>query len=121
LPEIDWRYRPDVHPLGGTLELQANSLAITRSAGQDTQRAFASARWDLRRMTGLGQIVTLTALARGDIYHSTGNSLTTTTSYQGLPGWQGRGVALGAIDMTWPLVGPALGGTQVLTPHVQIV
>ena len=37
--------------LGGAVELQANTLAITRAEGQDTQRAFARARWDLRRIT----------------------------------------------------------------------
>jgi hypothetical protein len=30
-------------------------------------------------------------------------------------------VVLGAVDMTWPLVGEAFGGTQVITPHVQVV
>ena len=41
--------------IGGKVELQANSLAILRIEGQDTQRAFASARWDLRRLTNWGQ------------------------------------------------------------------
>ncbi len=121
LPMIDYRRRIDEDVLGGKIELQANTLAISRSAGEDTQRAFASAQWNLRRMTDMGQIVTVTALARGDIYHSSGNALTTTAIYQGDPGWQGRGVALGAIDITWPLIGPALGGIQVLTPHFQMV
>ena len=40
--------------LGGTVELQVNTLAILRTDGQDTQRAFAGARWDLRRFTALG-------------------------------------------------------------------
>jgi len=30
-------------------------------------------------------------------------------------------VALGAVDVRWPLVGEFLGGTQVLTPRVQLV
>ena len=44
LPAIDARFRLDRPMLGGTLELQANSLAILRIEGQDTQRAFASAQ-----------------------------------------------------------------------------
>jgi LPS-assembly protein len=43
LPLIDYRYRMDDPVLGGKIELQANTLAITRTAGQDTQRAFARA------------------------------------------------------------------------------
>src|SRR5690606_4517120 len=116
LPLIDYRMRLDDPVLGGKLELQANSLAITRTEGQDTRRAFARAEWNLRRITGLGQEVTLTGLVRGDVYHSDGNLLTPTVSYRGTEGWQTRGVAIGAVDVKWPLVGGFMGGTQVLTP-----
>lgn len=121
LPLVDYRYRMDDPLLGGQVEFQANTLAITRTAGQDTQRAFARAEWNLRRITALGQEVTFTALVRGDIYHSDENETTLTPTYRGLPGWQTRGVAIGAVDLKWPFVGGFLGGTQVLTPRVQFV
>lgn len=121
LPLVDYRYRMDDPLLGGKMELQANSLAISRSSGQDTQRAFASARWDLRHFTGLGQEVTLTALVRGDVYHSDENGLTETAIYRGNPGWEARGIATAALDVKWPFIGGFLGGTQVLTPRVQMV
>ena len=122
VPAIDYRRRlDDPTGLGGTFELQANTLSLIRDKGQDTQRAFASARWDLKQLTGLGQIVTLTGLVRGDVYHSDENSLTPTVLYRGNPGWQTRGIAVAALDMQWPLIGEAFGGTQVLTPRVQIV
>ncbi len=121
LPVIDYRRRLSDPLLGGKIEVQANSLAITRTTGQDTQRAFASARWDLRRITGLGQEVTFTTLARGDVYHSDENALTATINYRGNPGWQTRGIATAAMDVKWPLLGPLLGGTQVLTPRFQVV
>jgi LPS-assembly protein len=122
LPVMDYRRRIADPWLGGQFELEANTLAITRTAGQDTQRAFTSAQYTLRRTTPWGQQITFTGLARADAYHSTDNSLTTTAIYQGLPGWQTRGVVLGAVDMTWPLVG-AVGtkGTQTITPHIQVV
>ena len=121
LPAIDYRKRLAGTVLGGTLQLQANTLALSRPDGQDTRRGFASARWDLRRITPLGQVVQFTALARGDLYHSQANDLTATPIYRGAPGWQSRGVALGAVDVSWPLVGGLFGGTQVLTPRVQLV
>ena len=121
LPLIDYRRRLDDPILGGKVQLQLNSLAITRSSGQDTQRAFAGAQWDLRRVTGMGQEVTLTALVRGDVYHSDENNLTATAIYRGNPGWQARGVALGALDVKWPFVGEIFGGTQIFTPRFQIV
>jgi LPS-assembly protein len=121
LPEIDYRLRIDDPLLGGNIQLQANSLAIGRTDGQDTQRAFASARWDLRTLTGLGQEVTFTALARGDVYHSDENASTTTIVYRGSSGWQGRGIFAAAADVKWPFVGQAFGGTQIFTPRVQLV
>lgn len=121
LPVIDYRRRFDDPVLGGKFELQANTLGITRTDGQDTQRAFASGHWTLRRITGWGQEVTLTGLVRGDVYHSDENASTATVIYQGDPGWQARGVATAAVDVKWPLVGQAFGGTQVLTPRFQLV
>ncbi len=121
LPIIDYRQRLADPILGGQIELQLNTVAIGRTAGQDTQRAFAGARWDLRGLTGLGQEVTLTALVRGDVYHSDENLLTAIPGYRGESGWQARGIAAVAADMRWPFIGEFMGGTQTLTPRVQIV
>ncbi len=121
LPVVDYRRRLAEPVLGGTVELQANSLAITRSEGQDTQRAFARGQWTLRRVTPLGQEVTLTGLLRGDVYHSSDNLLTDTPAYRGEDGWQARAMAVGAVDVKWPFAGGFLGGTQILTPRVQFV
>jgi LPS-assembly protein len=121
LPVIDYRLRLADPILGGKVQLQANSLAIARTSGQDTQRAFASAQWDMRRLTGMGQEITLTALVRGDVYHPDENDLTATAIYRGNSGWQTRGVALAAVDVKWPFAGPFGGGTQIFTPRVQVV
>ena len=121
LPVIDYRRRIEDKLLGGMVELQGNTLAITRREGQNTQRAFARAQWDWRRITGLGQEVTLTGLVRADAYHSSDNLLNPTPSYRGERGWQARGVALAALDVRWPFIGSLLGGTQIVTPRVQLV
>ncbi|MBB3859214.1 LPS-assembly protein [Novosphingobium hassiacum] len=121
LPAIDYRRRAIINGIPGRFEFEANSLAILRTAGQDSQRAFARAQWDLRTITGLGQEVTLTGLVRGDVYHSAENELTTTAIYRGEPGWQTRGIATAALDVKWPFVGEFLGGAQVLTPRFQVV
>ena len=60
LPAFEYRRRLVPPRIGGTLELQLNSLALTRPGGQDTQRAFAKAQWDLRTLTSLGQEITFT-------------------------------------------------------------
>ena len=121
LPALDARFLLDNRVLGGQVELQANSLAIMRIDGQDTQRAFASARWDMRTLTRMGQELTLTAFARGDAYHSDENDETDIALYRGQEGWRFRGIGALAADVKWAFVGPAFGGTPRLTPRVQLV
>ncbi|WEK01247.1 MAG: LPS assembly protein LptD [Candidatus Sphingomonas phytovorans] len=121
LPEIDYRRRVNEGLLGGKFEFELNTLAITRSAGQDTQRAFASAQWDLRKLTPWGQEVTFTAYVRGDMYNASDTLATTVASYRGDEGFQTRAMGAFAIDVKYPLIGSFLGGTQRLTPRFQIV
>ncbi|HLL58297.1 MAG TPA: LPS-assembly protein LptD, partial [Allosphingosinicella sp.] len=121
LPAIDGRWRFDNLPLKGRLELQANSLSILRTEGQDTQRAFAAARWDWRSITGLGQELILTGYVRGDVYHANDTRLTSVPAYRGLEGWSARGIAAAAAELRWPFIGEFMGGTQRLTPRLQIV
>ena len=121
LPEVDYRRRFADPLLGGRFDLQLNSLALARSAGQDTQRAFAGLRWDLRKLTTMGQEILLTAYARGDIYHSQGNLLTTTALYRGTGGYQSRGIGAVAAEVRWPFIGAFLGGTQRITPRIQLI
>ena len=121
LPAIDARFRIDPPAIGGTLELEANSLAILRIEGQDTQRAFASARWDLRRLTNWGQEVTFTGYARADIYHTDDSASTEVPLYRGVDGWHARGIGALAADVKWPFVGPLFGGTQKFSPRFQLV
>ncbi len=120
LPAIDARFRRE-DVLGGTLQIQGNSLSILRLEGQDTQRAFASAEWDLRRLTPWGQEVTLTAFARGDVYHTDDAQSTAVAIYSGTNGWHRRVIGALAADVQWPFVGSFLGGVQKLVPRVQLV
>jgi LPS-assembly protein len=121
LPAIDYRQKIGDTVLGGNLMVQANSLALLRNDGQDTQRAFAGAQWDWRRLTGMGQVVTLTALVRGDVYNTSNVGATTTLAYRGTEGWTTRGIATAALDIEWPFAGAAFGGTQVFKPRLQFV
>ncbi|URW76493.1 LPS assembly protein LptD [Sphingomonas donggukensis] len=121
LPEIDYRRRFDDGVLGGRFSLQLNTLALTRTEGQDTQRAFASVQWDLRRLTRWGQEVTFTAFARGDLYNANDTLATTVASYRGDEGFQARAIGAVAVDVKWPFIGSFLGGTQRITPRVQLV
>ncbi|HEY6047431.1 MAG TPA: LPS assembly protein LptD [Sphingomicrobium sp.] len=120
LPAIDARFRSD-SLAGGKLEIQANSLSILRIEGQDTQRAFLSGKWDLRKLTPWGQQVTFTAFARGDVYHTDDAGETVVPIYRGTDGWHTRAMGALSADAQWPFVGPLLGGLQTLVPRVQLV
>lgn len=120
LPVIDYRRTIDDGLIGGRFQVQLNTLGITRTDGQDTQRAFAAVRWDLRRLTNWGQEVTLTAYARADAYNAS-DTAASPAIYRGMDGFQGRAIGSVAIDVKWPFIGEFLGGTQRLTPHIQIV
>ena len=120
LPAIDARFRlNDV--AGGHVSVQANSLALTRIEGQDTQRAFASVRWDLRKLTPWGQEVTFTAYGRGDVYHTNDSLDTSVSIYRGTDGWHGRAIGALAADLHWPFIGALFNGVQQLVPRVQLV
>ena len=120
LPAIDARFRvADI--AGGTVQVQANSLAILRIDGQDTQRAFTSVQWDLRRVTPWGQVVDFTAYGRGDLYHTDEADETVVPIYRGTDGWHARAIGALAADVRWPFIGPLLGGIQRLVPRVQVV
>ncbi len=120
LPEIDYRRRFE-GLLGGIGQIQLNTLAISRTEGQDTQRAFAAARWDLTRYTPLGQEVTFTAYARADAYNTRDTIDTAVLSYRGDEGFTPRGIAAVAVDVRWPFVGMIGSGTQRIMPRVQLV
>lgn len=121
LPEIDYRRRLTDPWLGGRVTLQLNSLAIARDGGQDTQRAFASALWELRRITNWGQEVTFSAFGRGDLYNTRGTALTATPLYRGEEGFHTRALGAVAVDIKWPFIGAAFGGDQRITPRIQVV
>jgi LPS-assembly protein len=120
-PAIDARWQFDNLFWDGRVELQANSLSIIRTEGQDTQRAFASARWDRHSITNWGQELILTAYARGDVYHASDTLLNEVPSYRGAEGWNARGIGALAAELRWPLIGAFMGGTQRLTPRLQLV
>lgn len=121
LPALDGRLRLPGLIGSDAVTLQVNSLGLLRTEGQDTARAFAEAKWERRGTTPLGQRLTLTALARGDLYWANDTAANPVPSYRGSEGLTGRFVGLAAADLQWPFAGPLGGGTQRITPRLQLV
>lgn len=121
LPLVDYDWRPSAPVLGGRLQIGANTMNLFRTDGQSVQRGLAFGRWDRSLLTGLGQRVTATAMLRGDVYNVSDPDKATLPEYAGRSGLHGRIIPVAAIDIEWPFAGPALGGTQTITPRLQLV
>ena len=91
-------------------------------AGQDTQRAFASALWERRSITRWGQELVLTGYLRGDVYHTSDALLDHDARSIAAPR-AGRRAASPPPPPScagrWS--GRSCGGLQTLTPRLQIV
>jgi LPS-assembly protein len=121
LPIIDYDWRPAEPILGGRLQVGANSMNLVRTDGQSVQRALAFGRWERSAFTPLGQRLTATALLRGDVYYVGQPELATLPEYAGDPGFNARMLPVAALEMEWPFAGAALGGTQTISPRLQLV
>ncbi len=121
LPVIDYDWHPDDDVLGGRVHFGANALNLLRSNGQTVRRGLAYGRWDRSYITPFGQRLTATAMLRGDLYNTQDPDKATFPVYAGNANFKGRVIPIGAIDLEWPLAGPLFGGTQTITPRIQLV
>lgn len=120
-PLIDYDWRPSEQVLGGRMHIGANSMNLIRTDGQSVQRELAFARWDRSFITPFGTRITGTTMLRGDVYNVIDPNKATLPAYAGQSGIHARVIPVAALDAEWPLAGPALGGTQTITPRVQLV
>lgn len=121
LPLVDMMWRLPDKVLGGQVMLQANSLGLYRRDGQSMARALAFAQWERGLITSMGQRITFTGLLRGDVYTTSDSALADEPVYAGTDGWSARFIPLAAVDVEWPFAGQLFGGTQTLSPRVQVV
>ena len=121
LPLLEYRFTPDFRPLGGRIDVLANTLAISRTDGEDMQRALAQVRWSRTLTTVGGQRLGLTTQLRADAYHVSDSDDALFDVYSGTDGWHTRFIPVAAADLSWPLAAPGFGGIMTFTPRVQIV
>ncbi|WP_260596872.1 LPS-assembly protein LptD [Sphingomonas endolithica] len=119
-PVLDYRRRLSVTGLPGTLELNAGGVSLLRDDGQSVARAGTGLTWNARHVDDGGRLWSLTALVKADGYRVTSALDQTPAEYRGAPGLAGRAIAAGALDLRWPLIAPLAGGTQTITPRLQL-
>lgn len=124
LPLIDAEFIPKFKPLGGTVSLRGNALALHRTNGLDTRRLSLIANWQRRWITPKGFVLDVDALARSDVYNldaaNQPDDLAFAGSFGGTSGSEWRNLARLTGTMSWPLVSYGASGTYTLEPIAEI-
>jgi LPS-assembly protein len=122
LPLVDYTFVPRSDVLGGDFQFDLNTTAASTRIAEDDQRASAQAtlRWPF--VLTNGQLLTIQAEAKGDVYHlSDVNALGPT----GMSNDQyvTRGAPYIAMDWRWPFVSPGIWGMNgfVIQPIAQVL
>lgn len=132
LPLIQYTFIPERDIAHGQFRFDINTAVISRETGPDSQRATAELRWRLPLVTGDGQLFSVLADLRGDLYHVDNNN----ACYPLLPPcppatiptiptksqFVTRGIPYLLVDWRWPLVRSMSGGRAfVIEPLAQLI
>jgi len=125
LPLVDVEYIPKFKPLGGTISLRGNALALHRTEGLDTQRLSLSANWQRRWIANNGLIIDADLLARSDLYNLNNVELLDEVEFAGSfgatsAGSEWRNLARATTTLTWPLVKYGKSTTQTIEPIIEL-
>jgi LPS-assembly protein len=123
LPLLEAEFIPKYKPLGGTVTLRGNALALSRTGGLDTQRVSVSANWKRRWVTGSGVLLDLDGLARSDAYNidnveNPDNPIFAGT-FGSVSGGEFRNLARVTGTASYPLVKQTASGLHTLEPILQ--
>jgi LPS-assembly protein len=99
LPLAELSYVPDEPVLGGRFQMDASLLALRRGQGRDTTRMSATANWRAPFTTMDGQLWTIFAQMRGDLYFVSDNG-----PLADQDDTVGRFLPTGGVEWRWPFV-----------------
>lgn len=124
LPLIDAEFIPNYKPLGGTVSLRGNALALHRTDGLDTRRLSLIANWQRRWITPNGFVLDVDALARSDLYNLDAadqpDDPAFAGSFGGTSGSEWRRLARATATISWPLVKYGARGTHTIEPISEV-
>jgi LPS-assembly protein len=122
LPQLDYTFIPDSNVAGGRFRFDINTVSLTRSNGPDSQRFTSEVDWRLPIIFGDGQLWTLIADARGDVFHVNNSDL---ADYPDIPEqsrYVARGIPYLALDWRWPFIaGEQQSTSYMLEPLAQLI
>jgi LPS-assembly protein len=125
LPLIDAEYISKFKPLGGTISLRGNALALYRTDSRDTQRLSVSAKWQRRWISPKGFVLDADALVRGDLYNlndvTAPETINADSSFGGTAsGAEWRNLARFSGTVSWPLVKFTKKGSHTIEPIAEL-
>lgn len=125
LPLIDAEFIPNYKPLGGTISLRGNALALHRTDGLDTRRLSLMANWQRRWITPNGFVLDVDALARSDLYNLDAANQPDDPAFAGsfggtTSGSEWRRLARLTTSISWPLVKYGKSGTHTVEPITEV-
>ncbi len=123
LPLLDAEYVSSFKPLGGTISVRGNALALHRNDGLDTQRLSVSANWQKRWITPKGFIIDADAIVRSDLYNITDTASAVEADFLGdvvdsESEWRNLARLTGTVS--WPLIKYSSSGTHTLEPILEV-
>mgnify|MGYP001554485876 CR=1 FL=1 len=122
LPLIQYSYIPMENVGGGQFRFDVNTAAINQSDGPESERATAEMRWQLPFVIGGGQLWTLRADVRGDVYHVNNDDLTDYPGVLQKDRFISRAIPYMALDWRWPFIADTGRNTAVvLQPIAQLI
>jgi len=123
LPLIEYTYIPERSVLGGDFRFDVNSVSLERNSGPDSQRLTGEMRWQLPFVTGNGQLITVRADARGDLYRVSNNDPLDFPTIPTKTNYITRGIPYIGVDWRWPFVsGGGSGKTAfIVEPIIQAI
>ena len=122
LPLLEYNYIPEDKVFGGRFRADTSALYLERDVGTDMLRGSVDADWRRPFTTNDGQLITLEAFARGDVYHledSTASAPGATNNSRTI----GRGLGYGMVEWRYPFFSETNipGTTLVVEPIAQMI
>ncbi len=102
LPALDYNYVGEPGKYGGHYTFDANTMYVTRTHGTRDERLVVRGGWELPYIAPSGEIYTLTASMRGDVYHTSTLGGIPDPSAPAVTGTQVRPVPELGVGWRWP-------------------
>ena len=120
LPELNYNFISLPGSVGQRWGIDANALILSRSGSTDSRRLSVATNWQVPYTASSGQLYTLTATLRGDLYHV--NEVTDPANPgNSIDGFKGRILPRLAVDWRYPFARTQGNISQVIEPIVAVI